>query len=222
MDSYAERKERKKERFQYLIDKKRKESSALYNEVITLLEVMPFGQPILVGHYSEKKHRNLLKKIDNKMRKLIKLDETVAYYNHKLDNTSNNISSDNPNAIEKLKEKLSLQQEQHEKLKCSQVKSYVLSNSSQRIRATKKRIEELEKSITKTRQDIIYDTWQVKYHDNRIQFIFNENPKEEIKKILKSSAFKWSPTRKAWVRIITNNAERSAGIVIKKLTEICA
>jgi len=41
---------------------------------------------------------------------------------------------------------------------------------------------------------------------NRIQFIFDEIPSEETRKMLKSHGFKWSPTETAWQRQRTLNA----------------
>lgn len=46
-----------------------------------MLQVIPPGQPILVGHHSERGHRRLLEKSDNAMRKSVELDEKAKYYN---------------------------------------------------------------------------------------------------------------------------------------------
>lgn len=69
---------------------------------------IPMGQPILIGHHSEKKHRKDLARIDNSMRAGIDAEKKSEYYKDRLDamlsNTS--ISSDDPEALTKLKAKL--------------------------------------------------------------------------------------------------------------------
>ncbi len=44
------------------------------------------GQPILVGHHSERGHRSLLQKSDNAMRKSVELDDKADYYANKAAN----------------------------------------------------------------------------------------------------------------------------------------
>jgi hypothetical protein len=69
---------------------------------------IPLGQPILVGHHSEGRHRRAIERYDNQMRKNIEDAEKAKYYEEKAERLENNtvISSDNPEAINLLKEKL--------------------------------------------------------------------------------------------------------------------
>lgn len=83
-----------------------------------------------------------------------------------------------------------------------------LSNNSAEIRRVKKRIEELERKA-----DTDFVGWQfeggyveVNKEDNRLRIFFDEKPDEEIRSILKSNSFKWSPKANAWQRQITANA----------------
>ena len=62
------------------------------------------------------------------------------------------------------------------------------------------------------------DRFYIAIRENRIQFIFPEKPAIEYRDILKKYSFKWSPTRKAWVRKLTQNA-LGAKEEIKKLFE---
>ena len=66
------------------------------------------GQPIIVGHYSEKKHRRLIDRALSDIRKSIEEDDKSKYYADKAETVENNkaIYNDDPNAIEKLKDKL--------------------------------------------------------------------------------------------------------------------
>lgn len=50
-------------------DRKGSEAGALLGRASEMADMIPFGQPILVGHHSERRHRNHLDKIDNTMRR---------------------------------------------------------------------------------------------------------------------------------------------------------
>jgi hypothetical protein len=78
------------------------------NQAVEMVRVIPMGQPILVGHHSERGHRALLNRSDNAMRKSIEHDSKASYYENKANNAENNhaIFSDDPEAVIKLKEKL--------------------------------------------------------------------------------------------------------------------
>ena len=66
------------------------------------------GQPILVGHHSERGHRADLKRIDNNMRKSIEHDGKARYYEDRVQTIESDrtIYSDDPEAIQKLKQRL--------------------------------------------------------------------------------------------------------------------
>jgi len=119
MKNYEERKQEKIERFKELAAKKRAESSNRFKSAHDLGQMIPFGQPILVGHHSERRHRSDLNKIDNNMRKSIELDGTAEYYERKAKSLENNrvISSDDPEAVTKLREKLDRLQKSQELMK---------------------------------------------------------------------------------------------------------
>ncbi|KZL27402.1 hypothetical protein [Pseudovibrio sp. WM33] len=54
---------------------------------------------------------------------------------------------------------------------------------------------------------------------NRIQFVFDEQPSEEICRILKSNAFRWSRHEDAWQRQLSLTSRK---IAVKALLEIKA
>jgi hypothetical protein len=65
------------------------------------------GQPILVGHHSEGRHRRALERSDNAMRKAHEESERAKELQHRADAVgTGGISSDDPQAVEKLREKL--------------------------------------------------------------------------------------------------------------------
>jgi hypothetical protein len=69
---------------------------------------IPFGQPILVGHHSEKRDRNYRERIHNKFGKAFELNDKAKYWENRAGaaESGNAISSDDPKALEKLKAKL--------------------------------------------------------------------------------------------------------------------
>lgn len=119
MNNYELKKQARIEKYQYLAKKAEQKSQEEYKEFKKLSEPIPWGQPILVGHHSEKGHRKLLDRIDSKMRNSIKEFEKAEYYEQKAKSVVNNyaISSDDPEALVKLKRKLQNLEHAHETYK---------------------------------------------------------------------------------------------------------
>lgn len=67
-------------------DKANDQAHSAYERAHTLGNMIPFGQPILVGHHSEKGHRAHIKKIDNAMRQSCDLTDKAKYYENKAEN----------------------------------------------------------------------------------------------------------------------------------------
>ncbi len=108
IDAYNEKKQNRIERYRNLANKASKESDQAYRTQKKMWDNIPFGQPILVGHHSEQRDRNYRNKAWNLMGKSVKLGEKSEYYENKANTVENSnvISSDDPLAIQKLKEKL--------------------------------------------------------------------------------------------------------------------
>lgn len=109
MNNYELKLERKRERFEELAEKNRAKSAAEYKRADLSEDAtgIPFGQPILVGHHSEGRHRRTLERADNAMRRSIEADKKADYYASKAAGVgSGGISSDDPEAVTKLAEKI--------------------------------------------------------------------------------------------------------------------
>lgn len=89
--------------------KKQQQSEQLYKNAQKMASFIPFGQPILVGHHSEGRDRRFRQRIHNTFDKSFKTQETANYYSNKAETIESNraIFSDDPQALEKLREKLS-------------------------------------------------------------------------------------------------------------------
>lgn len=231
MNHYEQKVEAKRERYAELATKRQAQSDDAYKTARQIGDMIPFGQPILVGHHSERGHRNAISKIDTNMRKSIDLQDKANYYAEKAQNYGKSgISSDDPAVVIKLKEKLTKAQEEHNAYKKhnidarktgeAKLPSYVLSNSNGRIRAIKKRIEGLERKENREALPTVNgDGWTFKeYRDeNRLMFIFDGKPDESTRSLLKKRAYKWSPSRNAWTRKTTPNAMFATRQLFKEL-----
>jgi len=63
----------------------RRRSSEAYDASHAAVSGIPFGQPILVGHHSESRHRRALKLQDSRMQKSIEEDQKAAYWKSRAD-----------------------------------------------------------------------------------------------------------------------------------------
>ncbi len=76
----TERAEERADRFEDYSDKRLADAEAARKAVAAIAEHIPFAQPILVGHHSEKSARRDKEKIDAGMRKSVKMWETSTYW----------------------------------------------------------------------------------------------------------------------------------------------
>ncbi len=116
-EDYQERKEARIDRMEERAARAQAESAAASHAAHEIMRHIPPGQPILVGHHSERRHRRDLDKIDRNMHKSIEADEKAAYYASRAASAASNkaISSDDPDALDKLEEKLAALQAQQER-----------------------------------------------------------------------------------------------------------
>lgn len=113
MNEYEQKQERRNERLTRRVDRLRKEGQARLDQARQISQAIPFGQPILVGHHSEGRHRRDLKRIEDNHRKgweMLKLADRIEAG---LKNFGQAISSDDPDAIAKLKENLASAEANH-------------------------------------------------------------------------------------------------------------
>lgn len=110
--------ERKANRIDYAKKQAKKNeelSDSLFEKASKMASIIPMGQPILVGHHSEKSDRNYRNRIHNTFGKAFDAEDKAKYYQDKAETIESNdaISSDDPEALAKLKDKLaSLQKSQ--------------------------------------------------------------------------------------------------------------
>lgn len=110
---YMTRRERKKRKLQKRLDwadKRDKKSDEEMEAGNKMAGALPLGQPILIGHYSEKRHRNYIRKIQNHSTKAVEHSKMADYHREKADNLQQQLDttifSDDPDAVERLQEKI--------------------------------------------------------------------------------------------------------------------
>lgn len=116
-----ERLERKLELRKEWADKANTKADAHFNAAHRIGDAIPFGQPILVGHHSERHHRRDLDRIDSNMRNGIERSDMAKHHTsaaagieHALDRS---IFSDDANALDALQERITEREAKREKMK---------------------------------------------------------------------------------------------------------
>lgn len=171
--TYRERREVKAERYREWAEKRDAKADAAYEGVQAITERIPFGQPILVGHHSEKSARADQRRIEAGMNSFCENAAKAERMREKADNIERQarqaIYSDDADAIERLTEKLAKLEAQREAVKAKNAEwlkehkaetkgmsayekdrarpypGYVLTNLGGVITNTRKRIAELER-----------------------------------------------------------------------------
>jgi hypothetical protein len=108
MNDFASKRERRIKRFRQLADKHENISNGRHFAARQQLEMIPPGQPILVGHHSERGHRAHLKRIDQHFAKAKQHHHTAEYFRRRAAAMESNraIFSDDPDAAEKLVDRI--------------------------------------------------------------------------------------------------------------------
>ena len=130
MNSYEEKKQRRIDYYNEKAEKFEQESSRLAHESSKMVEAIPMGQPLMPDHYSYKSDKNYRDRAWGKMEKSVEAGQKADYYRSKAEAAENNsaISSDDPEAVTKLKEKLQQRQEQQSYMK--KVNAYYRKNGT--------------------------------------------------------------------------------------------
>ena len=118
-----ERLEARLEKRQQWADKREQEAAARFAGVRKIADAIPFGQPILVGHHSERHARADRRRIDNGMRAGVEALNMAQHHTSKAAGLEaqldSNIYSDDPDATECLQERIAELKAQRDAMKKS-------------------------------------------------------------------------------------------------------
>lgn len=253
MNVYEEKQEAKRERLRARAGRKAEQSEALIERAHSELGQVPFGQPILVGHYSERPMRNMYARNHARLDKGFKGMDEARDLERRADAVgTGGVSQDDPDAIAKLTAKLERFESEKarwqaiikafrlsEQYRAGALALLNLTRDEQRtlevcpwygvrlspthaanIRATKKRIAELEAKSQEIGRPDKVESWGKLTENkeiNRLQFIFPGKPSDTIISMLKASGFRWSPSEKAWQSFLNNRSRYKADAIIKHL-----
>lgn len=78
--SLVDRAEERADRFEGYSERRAKDAESAHSAVKAVADNIPFGQPILVGHHSERRARKDAERIENGMRKAVSMWETSKYW----------------------------------------------------------------------------------------------------------------------------------------------
>ena len=110
MTTYRERREARAERLREWADKREAKASAAYDGARRIADTIPLGQPVLVGHHSEGRHRRDLDRIDNGYRRSFEHATKAERMRSKADNidaaADRAIYDDDPDAIDRLRDRI--------------------------------------------------------------------------------------------------------------------
>lgn len=206
-EDYYERLEFKKDLYNKRMEQAEEKSKDYSQSSTAILDRIPMGQPILVEHYSGKRHRNDLKRANNYMEKSIEEDKKTEYYQDKLDNiekaeNGDIIYDDDPLVLEKLNAKLERLEEERKQIKARDHAPYELINIGATIRAVKERIENIKflEQFSEEEKDYKRFKTVVNKSKNRVQIIFNDRTTRDTYKYLRSRGFVFSRTEGAFQR----------------------
>ncbi|MFC1502801.1 DUF3560 domain-containing protein [Pseudomonadota bacterium] len=118
LGDYQGRLEAKKDRLEARAEKAVQQSNHYYQASKDRASMIPFGQPILVGHHSEKRARKDADRIFNDMGKSVAAAEKAQRLEDRAAQVGKNgIASDDPEAVQKLKTKLANLEQSQETMK---------------------------------------------------------------------------------------------------------
>jgi hypothetical protein len=149
---FEERRQRRINNAKSRAIKNEQEADSLYKSAHEMASFIPFGQPILVGHHSEKGDRRYRDKIHNKFGKSFEMRDKAVYYADKAESIAYNtaIYSDDPEALQKLTDKLKSLQDAQEFMKSAN--RYIKNNDKKSFLKLPNTTEKLWEELTTPNQ----------------------------------------------------------------------
>ena len=219
---FEERRQNRIDRLNGAAEKAAERSTAYSKYSSDLVKDIPLGQPNIIGRPALPRLRE---RSGRAMDKAIEESSKAGYYADRAEAAENNhaISSDDPEAIEKLKSKLAALEAQREQVKADNKAAraagtepapwYTLPYIGKDIKRIKDRIAQLELIDSRPiAEDIPFDggTIHENAEVNRLQIIFDSIPAPEVRESLKRWGFKWARSEGAWQRLRGTNSMHAA------------
>ena len=119
--TYRERRERRADRLREWAAKRTAKSTAAFDRAHDIGAQIPLGQPILVGHHSERRHRRDLARIDGAMAAGVQNANVADRMGERADNIEAGLQAsiydDDPDAIEQLRKRVAALEAERDRIK---------------------------------------------------------------------------------------------------------
>jgi hypothetical protein len=261
MNTYEQKLEARRQRLEGAAEKAEQRSDAYYRKADLREEVsgIPLGQPILVGHHSERRHRRALERADNAMRRSVEESKRAKELAHKAAAVgTGGIATEDPEAVDKLGAEIAKLEalqarmtaanaaiRKHAKAGaeaqvaalveqgfsaaqaaqlltpdfCGRIgfAAYQLQNNGANIRRLKARVPQVQAVQAAEEKNEQIGAVEYREEDCRVWLVFPGKPADAIRAELRSHGFKWSPTRGAWVRQLSNAARYHGRKIAEKI-----
>jgi hypothetical protein len=245
---YALRREARIERLKARATQKRRDAERRLAAVDALAARIPLGQPILVGHHSERHARRDRDRIHEGTGRGLAALRDAAELERRAASAERNeaISSDDPDAVERLTEKLAaaeahrdrwkainaafrssnpaklealhLTADERKTIRFSEFSTgYVVKNASAEVRRIQQRIQELAAKAAKpVPPPETIANIVMEEGENRVRIRFRGKPAPDVIQELKAHGFHWSRSESAWQRHASEQAWYWARFIAKK------
>lgn len=232
MNEYERKQEARRDRLQARADRLTREGEGRIARGRDMASIIPFGQPILVGHHSEKRDRSYRAKIRGNFEKGFEaLKEAGEAAARAASVGTGGVSSDDPEAVAKLREQLAEREADQAAMVAANklarregtpqpYAAYQLTNNGGNVRRIAARIADLERAATRTDKETLHNSGVRVFEnaaDNRIQLFFPGKPESTVRDMLKKWGFRWSPNAGAWQRHLNNAGRHAAQYVLSQL-----
>lgn len=264
--NYEDKQEERREYMRAKATRLDSEAGSRMNRATTLAGVMN-GQPILIGHHSEKRHRRDIDRVDRDFQKASEASNEATELRRKADAVgTGGISSDDENAVGKLITRIEKKERDRDRMKAINTlyrkqdadgltshgltlerlnakladayswekqpfPKWEVSNLGATIRADKKRLVVLEAQNARADEcssvelaagvsDGVAFKITEDRDQNRVIVDLESKPSRRALDLLRSHGFRYSPSRVAHVRKISNSAIWAADTLARKLKEV--
>jgi len=235
MNEYEAKQEERRQRYLDRSEKAMANHDSLHEKSREMMSIIPMGQPIHSA--ADRAYRE---KAWAKVGQAVRESEKAEHYTSKADSVGcGGISSDDPEAVRKVKEELASLESDREHMRRvnreykltkdmdkiempdhlrryaygEPFQPYAFTNLGAKIRRYKKRLESLQREAQKEeREPIQGNGWKIVdcKDDNRIRVYFDGKPPKEVCKVMRSSGFVFSRQSMAWQRQLNGNGRWAA------------
>lgn len=211
--------EHRAERLQESAEKARERAAVAQGASDKIAERFYMGQPIIIGHHSEKGARRDHERCDNLMRKTIKESNRANELDRRAEAAANNtaIYADAADPVADLDARIAELERRRVEIKARDHASWELSNLGANIRRLKERRASLAAMKSRERVERMVGGVRVVEDPDlaRIQLIYPGKPDEATRDRLKRNGFRWAPSEGAWQRQLNNAGRRAAQEVLR-------